>query len=444
MDFHQLKMTDAGSNEERWSLPLTRTQFQQIATGNGQPHRVKFTYQNLGHLVVLQLGHMVFGIDPLNKGRVLWEKNLSTVPGAATYPPNYTSLSFDPKDDSAVVMYADGWVQRLGQAGPLQGGVICLQTRDSLTAVDPITGQVRWTRSDVNSRTQVFGDDQYIYVVGISEAGSAVGTRVFRAYDGVSVRVPDFANQYDKRVRMVGRNILTSETDLRGQLKVSVYDILAGKAIWEEKFPAGSILCKSEHDRLAGVIEPTGDVRIIDVVAQKEVLKTRLDDPAHVAKAQGVYLVADTDNVYLGINGPTDPNLVPWGGGVQSNMAAGTGLRSVPVNGEFYAFDRATGKRLWHAPVKNEMLVLARFEELPIVLFTSRFMEFVGGGVAKTNINVTQAQAFVKKNGKWAYDNRSVPPGMFFHDLSVDPRAGKVDLTGYQLKVTFNVETLDK
>src|SRR5262249_30437682 len=163
---HQLKLTDVATGEERWKLGLTRTQFQAIATGSGQSHRVKFGYQTLGHLVVLQLGHMVFGLDPLNKGRVLWERNLSSLPGSATAPPPPQSLPSDRGDNSVVLVYTDGWMQRLGSAGPLQGGVICLQMRDSLTAIDPVTGRTLWTRSDVSSRSHVFGDDSHVYAVG--------------------------------------------------------------------------------------------------------------------------------------------------------------------------------------------------------------------------------------------------------------------------------------
>ena len=46
----------------------------------------KFSFQNLGHLVVLPLGHMVFGIDPINH-KVLWEMNLHNPQTRAGQPP---------------------------------------------------------------------------------------------------------------------------------------------------------------------------------------------------------------------------------------------------------------------------------------------------------------------------------------------------------------------
>src|SRR5262249_57289368 len=101
------------------------------------PWRTMFSYQILGNLVVVQLGHMVYAVDPLRGGDVLWEKNLSSLPGTtSTYPPGYQTLSFDPRDGSVVVLYSDGWMQRLGSTGPLQGGVICLHTPHSLQPID--------------------------------------------------------------------------------------------------------------------------------------------------------------------------------------------------------------------------------------------------------------------------------------------------------------------
>jgi outer membrane protein assembly factor BamB len=434
---HSLKLHDSTTGEDRWTLPLTQTQFQQIATSNGQAHRVKFGFQSLGHLVVLQLGHMVFGIDPLNKGRVLWERNLSSLPGAGSAAPGYTSLSVDARTGSVMVLYSDGWMQRLGETGPLQGGVVCLQMRDSLTAIDPVSGRKLWERTDVNSRSHVFGDDQHVYVVGMGSSG-ATGSRVFRAYDGVSVKVPEFSHHYDQRIRMLGRNILASENDPKKQsVDLRIYDVLQGKDLWKQSFPANSVVLQSEDPRLAGVIEPGGLVRVIDVQTQKEVLNAPLSDPKHAAGAASVTLVSDEDYLYLAINGPVDPNLVPWGGGIQSNLMANAGLRSVPVNGMVYSFARKTGKVHWYNPVQNQHMVLSMFDELPMVIFTSRYQQWVGNPPARSAMQVCRGRAFAKHNGKMWWSDENVPVNMYFHALSMDHRTGKVELTGANLKVTM-------
>ncbi|MFO0926753.1 MAG: PQQ-binding-like beta-propeller repeat protein [Gemmataceae bacterium] len=434
---HQLRIVDVTTNEEKARLGLTRTQFQQIVQANNQGHRVKFTFQNLGHLVILQLGHMVFGIDPLNKGRVLWEKNLSSLPGSATTAPIHQSLTLNPRDNSVELLYSDGWMQRLGEVGPLQGGVICLQMRDTLVAVDPVSGRTLWERGDVSSRSNVFGDDQYVYAVGIGEDGNASGTRVFRAYDGVSVRLPDFSRAYNSRLRVHGRTILTQQTDAtKNALTLRLYDVVEGKDVWTQSYAQGSTLLTSEDPRLAGVVEPDGTVKVVDVVARREVLSSKLADPKHVDKAQAVYLVSDPDYLFIAVNGPADPNVPPWGGGLQPNVQNGSGLRTIPVNGMVYAFNRKTGGLQWYNPVENQHLILSQFEDLPAVLFTARY-QYLSPPPARIAMWKYTARAIAKHNGKLWYDNPNVFAGMFFHSLTMDHRTGKVELTGGNLKVTL-------
>ncbi len=436
LDYSQkLILADAGTGEDRWNggLTLTRTQFQSIAQNN---HRVRFGFQSAGHLVVLQLGHMVFGIDPLNKGRVLWERNLSMLPNSATNPPYWQSLVHDPRDNSLVLAYSDGHVQRLGTVGPLQGGVVCLQKRDSLSAIDPVTGRTLWTRNDVNSRAHVFGDEQHIYVVGVGENGAVTGSRVFRAYDGVNVRVPEFSHVYDQRMRVMGRHILASSIDARGVLTMRVYDVLDGKDVWKKEFPKGSVVMQSEDPRLAGIIEPTGEVRVLDVQTQKEVVTTKLVDPRHVANPLSVHLLADPDYVFVAINGQTDTNKV--NGPVHPNFTAGAGLRSVPVNGFLYAFERKGGKLRWYNLVENEHLVVSQFEDLPLLFFSARYSKWQGNLPFRSIVQACTARAIAKHNGKLWYVNESVPQGTYFHDLKMDHRTGQVEVAGYPLKVTMN------
>ena len=53
----------------------------------------------MGHLAVLPVGHMVFGIDPVHK-QVLWEKSmLGAHDTARVGPPNY-QITVDPHDGS--------------------------------------------------------------------------------------------------------------------------------------------------------------------------------------------------------------------------------------------------------------------------------------------------------------------------------------------------------
>jgi hypothetical protein len=388
---------------------------------------------------------MVFGIDPISK-TVLWEKNLFTmsspVPGqgGGAWPPGYNQLIVDPRDGSLQVTYQDGWVQRLGGTGPLEGAVICLQTRDALVAVDPITGRTLWTRSDVNSRCHIFGDQQNIYVVETGSDGGASATRAIRAYDGVSVKVPDFAAAYQKRVRMIGRTILLSDTDAKNAVTLRLYDVLTGKDLFKETFAANSQVLRTEDSHFAGMVEPDGKVRVFDLRNQKEVLAGAKMDPKHLDKVQSLHLLADGKYFYVACNGPVDPNVAQWGG-VQSNLMPGTGLRGLPVNGEVYCWEAGTAKEKWHNPVPNQMLVLDQFQDLPFVLFTSRYQKLNQNGNIRNVIQVVAVKSIEKRTGKMLYDNDNIPNGPNFHALTVDAKAGKIEFVGYQLKLIHELNS---
>jgi outer membrane protein assembly factor BamB len=431
LDYHQFKLIDRATGEERWGKNLTRTMFQNIVYS--QPSAPKFSFQNLGHLVVLPVGHMVFGIDPVHQ-RVLWEKNLAG-PGAGM--PNY-QLTLDPRDGSPQIIFSDGWIQRLGQTGPLEGAVICLQTRDALLAVDPLTGRTLWTRSDVNSRSHLFGDDQNLYVVEMGADAVPSSTRVFRAYDGVSVKAPDFAKAYEKRVRLVGRNILLSETDARNVVTLRLYDVLTGQDLWKQTYAPGAVVLHAEDANLAGVVEPDGTVLVVDLRTQKGVLNSKMD-PKYLDKVQAVHLLSDGRYFYVACNGPVDPNIMPFGG-VRFNLQPGAGLRALPVNGEVYSFHRATGKMNWHVPVPNQMLVLDQFEDLPMVLFTANYQKWVINAAGRNVMQVSAVKSVEKRTGKLIYDNESMPNGMNFHALHVDARAGRIDFIGQFLKITYSLD----
>jgi outer membrane protein assembly factor BamB len=437
-NFNKVSLFDKTTGEEKWGTNVKPTMAQQLAYGNGQPNAVKFKYQTLGHLVVMPIGHLVYGLDPVNK-KVLWERNLHASLGSnSTQVPVFTGqLVVDPRDGTIQVAYQDGWVQRFGQVGTLEGAAICLQTRDALVAIDPVTGRTLWTRTDVTSRQHVFNDEQNVYVVDVGGDGqTAASTRVLRAYDGVTVHAPDFAQVYQKRVRTIGRTILLQETDAKkGTLALRLYDIVSGKDLWKQDFPASSTVLHSEDRNLAGVIEPDGSLKVIDLKARKEILGSKVD-PKHLKDAQAVHLLSDGKYLFVAINGPVDANTMPWGG-VQPNLMPGVGMRSLPVNGEVYAFEIATGKTKWHNTVTNQMIVLEHFQDMPMVLFTARYnkMMVIGGGGRNVQ-NVVAAASIEKRTGKWLYNNESLPQQQNFHALELNPKNGRIDLISWQFKLS--------
>src|SRR5262249_42219347 len=146
--------------------------------------------------------------------------------------------------------------------------------------------------------------------------------------------------------------------------------LMAGKDVWRDQFAVGAKVAHSEDPRLAAVVEPSGAVRVIDVEARKDVLKTKLEDKAHFDKVKDVYLLSDPDYVYLAFDKPDDKGNVM---NLQPNFYYNSGLRGVPVHGHVYSWQRKSGELQWYNEVHNQYLLLSQFEDLPMLLFTSKY-----------------------------------------------------------------------
>jgi outer membrane protein assembly factor BamB/tetratricopeptide (TPR) repeat protein len=451
-DFHQVKVTDRFDREgkDRWAENLTpRTQFQNIVQQwqnfFGNQSMPQFSYMNMGHLVVLPVGNMVFGLDPVNK-KVLWKKDVSTPTGVPNANPpqwqwNGQNLMVDPRDGSVVITYLDGWTQRLGGTGPLHGTTVTLQMRDALEAIDPISGQTLWRRTDLIGNYHVFGDDQYVCVVEEGTNG-ATSSKLLRAYDGVTVKdARDFAAAYEKRLRVIGRNILVSDNNAKNGTTLRLYDVVEGKDLWKQTFAAGATMLRSEDPNLAGAVEPDGKIRVYDLRTQEEVLNNKAINPKDLKDVQGLSLIADHEYLYVAVNGPPDAKMAQGGGGVYSNLWPGTGMRTIPVNGTVYCFARGAATPSWYMDVPNNMMVLEQFRDMPMVLFTARYNKLIniGGGMQWQNIGT--ALAIDKKSGKRIYAPDNLMQNLQFHTLNVDSKNNKIDFIGQQMKVSFLLQS---
>ncbi|HZT82313.1 MAG TPA: PQQ-binding-like beta-propeller repeat protein, partial [Gemmataceae bacterium] len=430
-NFNAFKLIDRKTGEEKWSQNISRSNYFQQFMGYNLPNmRVRHPFYGFGHLVVLNLGHLVFGTDPINQ-KVLWEKSLFGSQGM----PQQSSVIVDPHDGQLVILYSDNFQQKLGYPGPVEAAYMAMVTRDGLVAFDPVSGKTLWTRSDVSPRSQLFGDDKYVYLVETNPDGTPAASRAFRASDGVTVNLPDFAPLYGRRVHVHGGKILLTDTDPQGGVTLRLYDVRSGKDLWSQKFAAGAVALQTEDPNLAGMVEPDGKVTVVDLHTRKVTMQGSVD-PKHTAKAQAVYLLEDSLNYYVAVNGPIDPNVQPFGP-PRSAFQPGTGVRALPVNGMFYAFERRTGKVKWYAEVQNQMVVMEHFKGLPMVLFASVYQKWAGG-VNRFVIQVTEVKSFDKRSGKRIYDpDQQMNNGQQFFALNVDQR--KVEMVSYNQRLTFHL-----
>jgi outer membrane protein assembly factor BamB len=421
LDFHQFKLIDRKTGEERWAMNLNRTDFMKLVN-HGEYYTPQLPYHAVGHMVVLPVAERVFGIDPVHR-KVMWEHSL-----AGQQPlQRIQNVHVDPRDGQLVVEPVPGFQYRLGQLGIVQPSYVCLLTHDGLLAVDPLSGLTLWTRNDVPSRAELFGDAEHVYLVEVDAKGKASGARAFRAADGVSVKVPDFAAAYQNRSRILGGKILTTHTDPKLGTTLRLYEIQTGKDAWKRTFKPGALVLRSQETDLTGAVEPNGAVTILDF-AGKDVAKSKID-AEHLRKAQAVHLLRDQLHFYLAINGPKGEDRL-----TRPNFTIGNGLRAVPVNGWLYAINRANGKMRWNVEATDQLLLTDDLAAMPMVLLTARTDDWNG--------HFTRHQAAIravdKQTGKIVFDAAELEKYSRFHALKVDPAAGKIELVSEDLKITFS------
>jgi outer membrane protein assembly factor BamB/tetratricopeptide (TPR) repeat protein len=404
---------------------------------NQQQAANHFNYHPVGHVVVCNVGQWLVAVDAVNH-RKLWEKNL-----LGDHGPGGT-LSYNAAEETLKVLFPDGTYAVVAQGGPVEATYACLLTREGLMALDPLTGKTLWTRSDVSTRCHMFGDSRHIYLVEMNNDGTASTTRAFRAQDGASVAVPNFAALYQKRQRVTGREMLVADTQSAG-LFLRLYDVHTGKDLWSDKFPLGTVVMQSQDPDLAGVLAPDGHVTFVSLSQRKVLLKSFVDSN-HIKNLKEAHLLADAQNIYvaLHVTDPANPQ-EPW-----DNLMSNSGLQAITVNGEVYAFKRGSGKIQWHNEVKHEKLVLEQWREMPVLLFTARYQQngnmFFGGRMPNQAFGDVLIEAYDKTTGKLFFKQPSSDrPVMgqnylLVHSVSHDVRNGKIELVAQNYKLTITQE----
>jgi outer membrane protein assembly factor BamB len=432
-----LRFVDMANNKERWAINLgaSNVNYQFFSFLYDQTNRPMGFHPDAhwrffhvkGHIGVVQIGMVAYGVD-LAAGKKLWEHVL--------YDPNKMQPNFGwsvttDEHGRLWVLHNTQFGQTraaVGQVGTVQATYVALVTQKGLVVVDPIKGTQLWSKAGISINTEVFGDDQNLYYVETAE-GAAVGAgRALRASDGAHVDVPDFGYFYRNKLRIVGGRYIVTAEPLGKALTMRLYDCQTGKDEWKRTFEGDPVPLHTEEWYYAGVIErTTGKLIVVDLRTQKEVVTAKLLQyrvTADDLKELGSPLFLDDgERYYVALNQKMPPNRV------SNNF--GNGTRCLPVNGWFIALDRK-GEFLWHGDdhYMNQMIVVEQFQNLPVLLFTSRFMDQTPQGGIQFTARTGSVSKQTGKVVKWT------PPRMSngnaqYYTFNVDLKSRTINMIGY-------------
>lgn len=380
-----------------------------------------------GHLIVMSLGFQLVAVDtlgtPSSPARVLWRQDVNE-PLAGL--PRNIGINFRPMPmpwgGGQRLQAFDVNGRPMGNTSPLSSEFIAFQRTRNLIAVDPLTKDELWTRQDVPSGSELFGDDEVLFVV----PANATEATVYRTLDGEAIgrrEVPPA----DQRVLAIGRQVLVWELG-SGQGTLRLFDAWKQKDVWKFKFDARSRFWPVGDEALA-IMEPNGHFKVLSLPDGKATIDAELDKEPSLAD---IYLLRSPQVDVVITNRST-----PQG---RMNLAAlpGQAGMGVVINGAAYGFDRRTGERLYKQPVSQKGLLLGQAAELPVIVFAATMQRARGQQPPKGELACLD-----KRTGRMVFQQEMEPANMI--DVACHPESHEVVLRTptSAFRLTFTDEPFD-
>jgi len=306
--------------------------------------------------------------------------------------------------------------------GPVSQQGVCLLQGGELTALNPLTGEMIWSRTGIESGSTIFGDDEFVFVV--SQSGEAI--RIFRMLDGSKVDAPPL-DKDETRWTAQGRNVLAWKV-LEDVQRLRVYDALTGETVWQHDAARNSRAWLIENDEIA-LLEKTGEFYIYKLDASEPVLKAFLPlENGDRKTLNSIYVLRNSEQYLLATHRSTSLKV-----GDDRIQAAPGGFYTPLVHGHLYAFDRKTGESLWQHPVAIDGygMPLKQPADSPALVFLRHVMP-------ENKRPYTQAICIDRRDGSLIYRNRSIKSPTSTFRVSGDPDAQTVSLLLPSLTVTLN------
>lgn len=373
----------------------------------------------MGHLLIVSLGHEIVAIDTLSDGpktaKILWRHDLTDslmgVNGIQNIHPRVVQMPWGvPR-----FMAADGNGRAIGTTGPATTKYVCYLRQRTLNLVEPLTGKTLWTRNDVDPGSDLFGDEEYLFVTPANN-GTGDKTWVLRVADGEKlkeVRLP----RAEQRVASYGRRLLTWAPE-NGKMTIKMLDALEEKTVWSQTFTPDARLWPIASDEVA-VFTRAGKLAVLNVAdGAKRLEATVIPEPqlseSYVLRTADAYLLITSSP----LRQKDGVNIQPVPGGFGNPL----------INGYVYGFDRQTQKERFKTRVQGHGLTLNQPAELPVLVFASQIYE----QPKKGQMRQPEAALFAvdKRNGRVVYDKRMPAP------------LNMVELTGDTEKNTLQLRTL--
>ena len=409
------------------TLNLARNESRRLFAGPGLPP----TGRLAGHLLIISTGHELFAIDLLRGSRdpsevILWRQDFIDATDSGQYTlysqkgvaNPWTTVRFFPADSNN---------RPLGIFSPITSAGVCYIKQKQLYCVDPITGQTQWQRSDQESGSDLFGDDEYLFV----SQHNGDTADVFHMLDGSPAgqrKVADFEHRWATN----GRRVLSWSQDGKG-LHLRLDDVWAEKNVWTEDAPSGSRGWLCSPDEVA-IFSLDGAFKLRSLKSDSILLQAQLDKERDL---QQLYVLKSSTQYFVAVAVPAS-NPLP---NTNIQPAPPNGIHSPVFTGKIYAFDIATGKPSWEAPATVSQMSLPLDQPLdqPVLLFLRNIIPRSGQPTQKLSSAIL---CLDKRTGAVLHEDSDVSGSISSYDLEAerDASAVRITLPGESIRLRFTEE----
>ena len=312
------------------------------------------------HLLLLSVGFKIIAIDTLAAAeqgtpKVLWVQDLEE--------PVKTVARRTSRRGGPIAIPPMGGFSLSGNAqfpvsipAAVSEQLVCYQRYQSLYGVDPLSGEVIWSRDDLRPESTLFGDHEYVLVVPPDQNVATV----LRAADGMKLGTRPVPGV---RLATFGRLVASWRVE-RSEAVLELIDPWSGAPVWPpRKFPADAKIYPFENDKeVVGVLDSRGHFTLVRLADGRTLIDSDCD---RGGPAVDVHVFRSPEQTVVVFNG------LERSGPTRLQFYGLQGVPSVQINqAKIHAFG-PDGKLLWREPVtvQDQYLVLHQPPRLPALIF---------------------------------------------------------------------------
>lgn len=386
-----------------------------------------------GHLLLLSVGYDLLAVDLFQAAvkadeAVLWRVDLTQ-----SIPPPTGRRSTRRRIDSTQV--AIPWGRKLYRAVDEEGNLVgvtsslsrnglCYLRHSELVCLDPATGTTLWSRGRIDPGSDLFGDDEVVFVIPKNQQQA----HAYSMIDGAPLGTRDLAG-HENRWAAIGRHLLCWQ-ETKENFNLEMYDPWLQKATWSKTFPPKTKAEILSGDELA-VLQPDGDFLVLSLPDGTLRLKANVEPEQdlasiHVLRSSRQYLLCTNKNE---IDYDEKRKIQPAPHGFQTPL----------VGGRVYAFDRSSGEPMWQVPAVIDQygLPLDQPAELPLLTFLRHATPTVERGPRRTQTSIL---CLDRRDGRILLQKENIPAATHSYSVVGRPaeKAIRVQLPGQSFTFRFS------